>query len=143
MKLLAKFSFFYSIFGLLLGVFYREFTKFNSFKGNTVLGGLHTHVLVLGAFFFLILLLLDKSFGLTKHKNFNKFFITYNVGLILLVISMTIRGCIEVLNPDISASLDASISGIAGVSHIIIAVAFALFYLILFKRINTVNSEQN
>ncbi len=142
MKKLAKFSFFYSILGLLLGVFYREFTKFNDFSGRTVLGGLHTHVLVLGVIFLLILLLLDNSFGITKHKNFNKFFIIYNVGLILLVISMTIRGCIEVLNPDISKGLDASISGIAGISHIILAVAFVLFFLILLNRINHIKPEE-
>ena len=52
MKRFAKLSFFYSILGLFLGAFYREFTKMNGFTGNTVLGGLHTHVLVLGAFFF-------------------------------------------------------------------------------------------
>lgn len=80
MKKIAKLSFFYGILGMLLGVFYREFTKINGFTEQTVLGGLHTHILVSGVFFFLIVLLLEKSFELTKDKKFNKFFITYNIG---------------------------------------------------------------
>lgn len=52
MKKIAKLSFFYSMLGMLLGVFYREFTKINDFTGKTVLGGLHTHVLVSGVFSF-------------------------------------------------------------------------------------------
>ncbi|MFU0826966.1 MAG: DUF2871 domain-containing protein [Lachnoclostridium sp.] len=138
MKKFAKLSFFYSMLGLLLGVFYREFTKINNFTGETVLSGLHTHVLVLGTFFFLIVLLLEKSFELTKNKKFNKFFITYNIGLLLTVIMMAIRGCVEVLNLDISAMADSSISGIAGIGHIIMAIAYILFFLILLERIKDV-----
>ena len=87
MKKFAKLSFFYSIVGLLLGVFYREFTKFNDFTGETVLSGLHTHVLVSGVFFFLIVLLLERSFELTKNKKFKAFFITYNIGLVFSIVS--------------------------------------------------------
>lgn len=142
MKRLAKLSFIYSILGLLLGVFYREFTKLNGFTGETVLSGLHTHVLVSGVFFFLIVLLLEKSFELTKHKKFNTFFIAYNIGLWLSVIMMGVRGCVEVLNLDISSMMDASISGIAGLSHIIIAIAYILFFLILLGRINDIGRNK-
>jgi len=142
MKRFAKLSFFYSMLGLFLGAFYREFTKINSFTGKTVLGSLHTHVLVLGAFFFLIVLLLEKFFELTKDKNFNKFFMTYNTGLLLTVIMMAIRGCIEVLNIEISTMIDATISGIAGIGHIIITIAFILFFLLLLNRINEADNKQ-
>lgn len=138
MKKIAKLSFFYGMLGMLLGVFYREFTKINGYTQETVLSGLHTHVLVLGVFFLLIVLLLEKSFELTKNKKFNKFFITYNIGLILSVIMMAIRGCVEVLNLEISTMIDSSISGIAGLSHIIITIAYILFFLILLNRINDV-----
>lgn len=140
MKKIAKLSFFYSMLGMLLGVFYREFTKINDFTGKTVLSGLHTHVLVSGVFFLLILLLLEKSFELTKNKRFNVFFITYNIGLLLSVIMMAIRGCVEVLNLEISTMTDSSISGIAGLSHIIMTIAYILFFLILLNRINDVDS---
>lgn len=128
--------------GLLLGAFYREFTKFNGFTGKTVLSGLHTHVLVLGALFFLIVLLLEKNFELTKNKRFNKFFITYNIGLIFLVIMMAVRGCAEVLGLELSAMIDSSISGIAGLSHIIMTIAYILFFLLLLNRINEVDSKK-
>ena len=143
MKRIAKLSFFYSMLGMLLGVFYREFTKINNFTGETVLSGLHTHILVSGLFFFLIVLLLEKSFELTKNKNFNKFMVTYNIGLILSVIMMAIRGCVEVLNLEISTMIDYSISGIAGLSHIIMTIAYILFFLILLNRINDVDNKKS
>lgn len=141
MKRIAKLSFFYSMLGLFLGAFYREFTKINGFKGKTVLSSLHPHVLVLGAFFFLIVLLLEKPFELTKNKNFNKFFVTYNTGLLLSVIMMAVRGCTEVLNLEISNVIDSSISGIAGLGHIIITIAYILFFLILLNRINAADNK--
>jgi len=141
MKRIAKLSFFYSMLGLFLGAFYREFTKINGFKGQTVLSGVHPHVLVLGAFFFLIVLLLEKSFELAKNKNFNKFLITYNIGLLISVIMMVIRGCIEVLNLEISTAIDFSISGIAGLGHIIITIAYILFFIILLNRINDADNK--
>lgn len=142
MKKIAKLSFFYSMFGLILGVFYREFTKFNGFTGRTVLGGLHTHVLVLGSLFFLIVLLLEKSFGLTQSKKFKKFMITYNTGLALTVVMMVVRGCVEVLGLAISNAIDFTISGLAGIGHIVLAEAFATFFLLLLKRINEAESTK-
>lgn len=142
MKKLVKLSFFYSMLGMFLGVFYREFTKVNGFTGKIVLGGLHTHSFVLGMFFFLILLLLEKLFDITKHKRFNLFLITYNIGLLLMVVMMTVRGCVEVLNLEISTMMDSSISGVAGISHIIMAIAYILFFVILLNRINETDSEK-
>jgi len=124
-----------------LEFFYREFTKINGFTEETVLSGLHTHVLVSGVFFLLILLLLEKTFELTKNKKFNLFFITYNIGLLLSVIMMAIRGCVQVLNLEISTMIDSSISGIAGLSHIIMTIAYILFFLILLNRINDVDRK--
>ena len=46
MKKLFNLSFFYLILGLALGVFFREFTKFNNFTGITKLSSAHTHTLV-------------------------------------------------------------------------------------------------
>lgn len=141
MKRFAKLSFFYSILGLLLGAFYREFTKVYDFKERTVLGGLHTHVIVLGALFFLIVLLLEKSFELTKSNKFNLFFITYNIGLLLTVIMMAVRGCAEVLNLELSTAANASISGIAGIGHIVITIGYIFFFLVLINRLNEADNK--
>ncbi|WP_456300803.1 DUF2871 family protein [Variimorphobacter saccharofermentans] len=70
------------------------------------------------------------------------FFITYNIGLILSVIMMAIRGCVEVLNLEISSMIDSSISGIAGISHIIMTIAYILFFLMLLNRINDADSKK-
>ncbi len=143
MRKIAKLSFFYSMLGMFLGVFYREFTKLNDYTGETVLSGLHTHVLVLGMFFFIIVLILEKLFELTKNKRFNGFFITYNIGLVLTVVMMAVRGYVEVLKLDISTMIDSSISGIAGLGHIIMAIAYVLFFLILLNRINDLYSSKS
>lgn len=143
MRKIAKLSFFYSMLGMFLGVFYREFTKLNDYTGETVLSGLHTHVLVLGMSFFIIVLILEKLFELTKNKRFNGFFITYNIGLVLTVVMMAVRGYVEVLKLDISTMIDSSISGIAGLGHIIMAIAYVLFFLILLNRINDLYSSKS
>lgn len=127
---------------MFLGIFYREFTKINGFSGKTVLGGLHTHALTLGAFFFLIVMLLEKSYELTKNKRFNAFYISYNIGLLFLIIMMLVRGCIEVSGLEISKMADASISGFAGLSHIVMAIAYVLFFLILLDRVKAVDSKK-
>jgi len=44
---------------------------------------------------------------------------------------MAIRGCVEVSKLEISPMIDSSISGIAGLGHIIMAIAYILFFLIL------------
>lgn len=143
MRKIAKLSFFYSMLGMFLGVFYREFTKLNDYTGETVLSCLHTHVLVLGMFFFIIVLILEKLFELTNNKRFNGFFITYNIGLVLTVVMMAVRGYVEVLKLDISTMIDSSISGIAGLGHIIMAIAYVLFFLILLNRINDLYSSKS
>lgn len=61
MKKLFNLSFFYLILGLLLGVFFREFTKFNNFTDSTTLSTTHTHALVLGFIFFLTLVVIEKT----------------------------------------------------------------------------------
>jgi len=69
--------------------------------------------------------------------------LSYNIGLLLTVIMMAIRGCVEVLNPEISATIDSSISGIAGLGHIIMAIAYILFFLLLLNRINDFDSNKS
>lgn len=94
-------------------------------------------------FFFIIVLILEKLFELTKNKRFNGFFITYNIGLVLTVVMMAVRGYVEVLKLDISTMIDSSISGIAGLGHIIMAIAYVLFFLILLNRINDLYSSKS
>lgn len=48
MKRYLNISLAYAIAAMAGGVFYREFTKYNSFTGVTSLGKVHTHLFLLG-----------------------------------------------------------------------------------------------
>lgn len=140
MKKLINLSFIYGILAMISGVFYREFTKFNDFTGKTSLSFTHTHLFVLGMFFFLIVLLVDKEFKLREHKNFNKFLVVYNFGLIVTAITFVWRGVTEVLKMQLSSALTASISGIAGIGHLFIGIGVIMFFLILKKSAKKVEA---
>ena len=110
------------------GVFYREFTKFNHFTGQTTLSVLHTHYFVLGMLFFLLLLLLEKNFAFSTAKS-DKILLFYNIGLNTTVAMLFVRGITQVLNMSLSLGQDAAISGIAGLGHIILGVS--IIYILL------------
>ena len=66
----------YMILALVMGVFYREFTKFYQFTGITTLSVTHTHLFILGVFLLLILaLFLKDDIHLYQSSLFQKFFI--------------------------------------------------------------------
>lgn len=125
-----KISTFYLILGLLSGVFYREFTKFNNFTGATMLSVVHTHTLVLGFLFFILVLLLEKNFSLSNVKGFNSWFITYNIGLIYLVSVMIFRGVLQVNGSDFDG-----LSHIAGLGHAIIGISLVWFSVLVNKSL--------
>lgn len=136
MKRYVNFSIIYAIIAMIAGVFFREFTKFNNFFERTTLGVLHTHYFVLGMFFFIILLLIEKNFSFSN-KKVDFAIITYNIGLNISGIMMLIRGIIQVLNLDISSVINASISGIAGIGHIIISVSMIMLLIEIKKSVKT------
>lgn len=68
MKRYINMALLYAVFAMAGGVFYWEFTKFNNFTAKTTLGVVHTHYFLLGMVFFLLLLLLEKSFSFTGSK---------------------------------------------------------------------------
>lgn len=57
----------YAVLAMAGGVFYREFTKLNGYTDPTALSVVHTHYFLLGMVFFLLLLLLEKTFPLPEH----------------------------------------------------------------------------
>lgn len=60
-KRYANFALIYAVTAMIFGVFYREFTKFNGFTGDTRLSVMHTHYFLLGMVFFLVLMLIEKT----------------------------------------------------------------------------------
>ena len=107
------------------GVFYREFTKFNSFAGKTTLGVVHTHYFLLGMVFFLLLLVLEKNFSFTAASTARVLAI-YHVGLNLTAVMFVVRGVTQVLGTPLSSGASAAISGIAGIGHILLGVSLVI-----------------
>lgn len=122
----------YAILAMVGGVFYREFTKFQGFTGKTTLSVVHTHYFLLGMVFFLMLLLLEKNFSFTGAKT-GRAVLVYHIGLNLTSVMFVLRGIVQVLGTQLSSGMNASISGIAGIGHILLGISLVLL-LIQVKR---------
>lgn len=122
----------YAVLAMIGGVFYREFTKFNGFTGKTTLSVVHTHYFLLGMVFFLVLLLLEKSFSFTGAKT-GRVLAVYHAGLNLAAAMLVVRGVAQVLVPTLSSGMSAAISGVAGIGHILLGVSMILL-LVQVKR---------
>ena len=134
MKKMINTSMIYFIAAMVAGVFYREFTKLQGFTGKTTLSVMHTHLLVLGMFLFLIAALfcgLERK--LAEHKAFQRFYVLYNIYLPFFCVMLLIRGILQVQGADLSSGINAMIAGIAGISHILMTVSLVFFFLALKK----------
>ena len=98
------------------------------FEGATSLGLVHPHYLVLGALFFVVLMMLEKNFQVSR--KLGRLLVPYQIELNLSVAMMLVRGVTQVLAVQLSSGADAAISGIAGLGHIILGVSLVM---VLFK----------
>lgn len=126
-------AFAYMVVGVASGLFYREFTKANHVTDATFtqLSVVHTHLLVLGFLVFLIVLILEKVFALSKSPLFSWFFWVYNAGLLVTAAMMVVHGMQTV----VGAETSAAVSGIAGMGHILLSVGMVLLFLALGSRV--------
>lgn len=124
-KRYANMALIYAIIAMGFGVFYREFTKFSHFTGQTNLSMMHTHYFLLGMFFFLILMLVEKVFSFSD-QNTGKILFAYQLGLNITGLGFFMRGMTQVRGTELSRGMDASISGIAGIGHIFLGVCIVL-----------------
>lgn len=129
-KRYAKTAIVYAVIAMVCGVFFREFTKYKAFEGSTNLSLMHAHYFMLGMLFFLVLMLLEKNFEFSSQKSVGLLSVTYQIGLNITGIGFFMRGLMQVLQNEVSRGLDASISGIAGIGHIIMGVSLVIM---LFK----------
>ncbi len=128
-KRYANLALVYAVIAMVFGVFYREFTKIKYFTGQTNLSIIHTHYFLLGMFFFLILMCTEKLFKFSD-KNTKKIIIIYQTGLNITGLAFLIRGLIQVQKiVDLSKAIDASISGIAGIGHILMGINIILILI--------------
>lgn len=128
MKRYANAALAYALLAMAGGVFYREFTKFNGFTGKTTLSVVHTHYFLLGMAFFLLLLLLEKSLHFSGEKT-GRTLALYHVGLNVTGAALVVRGVAQALSLPLSRGLDASISGIGGIGHLLLGVSIVLLLL--------------
>lgn len=135
MKKIWNIAFIYFWLAMAGGVFYREFTKFNDYSGNTVLGLLHVHLLVMGTVLFLILALFCRTLPLLENKRFRRFLTLYNIALPFMALTMLVRGILEVRGTDLSSAQNGMISGFAGISHILMLVSLVMLLLSLKKEL--------
>lgn len=138
MKKYLNISLIYAIAAMVGGVFYREFTKWNGFTGMTALGKVHTHLFLLGMLMFLIIALFAEHHDLQKQKFFRVFLWVYNIGVPLTAVMLVVRGIAQVLNVSLSSAANASISGIAGIGHILTGVGLVLLLISLKKTAESV-----
>ncbi len=133
MKKYLKISLVYAIAAMAGGVFYREFTKFQGYTGVTALGKVHAHLFLLGMLVFLVAALYAARYDLETVKTFRAFLWTYNLGVPLTAVMLLVRGVTQVMGMNLSAAADASISGIAGIGHILTGTGIILLILSLKK----------
>ena len=132
-KRYATLALVYGAAAMAFGVFYREFTKFQGFSGKTNLSVIHTHYFLLGMFFFLVLMLAEKSLSFSG-KNTGKVLIVYQLGLNITGIGFLIRGLTQLWGTELSTAADASISGISGIGHILLGTGLVLLLLQIRKK---------
>lgn len=128
MKRYANTALLYAVLAMAGGVFFREFTKFNGFADKTALSVVHTHYFLLGMAFFLLMLLLEKVFSFTNVKTL-RVMAVYHIGLNLTAVMLVVRGVFQVLAFDLSRGMNAAISGIAGIGHVLLGVSIVLVLL--------------
>ncbi len=133
MKKYLNFSLIYAIAAMVTGVFYREFTKWNGYTGVTTLGKVHVHLFLLGMMVYLMIALFATHQETQKYKTFRIFLWVYNIGLPLTAVMMVVRGVTQVLSISLSSAANASISGIAGIGHILTGTGIVLLLVSLRK----------
>lgn len=144
MKKVINMAFIYAILALVGGLYYRELTKINEFTGNTQLSIVHTHLFSIGMMMMLIVYLFSEKMNLHSNKKFNTFFIIYNIGVFVTSIMMTIRGTLQVISFNITDGLDSAMAGISGIGHILLAIGFVMFLLMLRNsNVVTINRTKN
>lgn len=133
MKKLVNTSLFYAVLAFAGGVFYREFTKFHGVSGGR-LAFLHLHLFILGMLMFLLLALFQDRLKLIEACSFWPAYWIYNAGVLVMTGGLIWRGVCDTLSLTLSRSLDAAISGLSGIGHILLAVGLVMLLLILRKR---------
>lgn len=115
----------YAGLGLVIGLFYRTLTHSRDFTGPTTLSLGHAHLLALGMLMMLVVLVLERLFGLSSSRAFTWFEPLYLAGLLVTAGALVVRGTLQVVatNPTSMA-----FAGVAGIGHILLTIALARLF---------------
>ncbi|OEH86680.1 hypothetical protein BHU72_10565 [Desulfuribacillus stibiiarsenatis] len=119
----------YMVLGLCSGLFYREYTKFHNYYGDTNLSVMHTHALTLGFLFFLIVICLEVTIRISRYKGFEAFFLYYNLGLIITILHLGWRGLLQIWGTTLN------IAHVAGFGHFLLSIGLIMFFRCLWFAI--------
>ena len=89
---------------------------------------------MLGMFFFLILALAQKVLNFSDQKT-GGVILAYQIGLNITAAAFLVRGLGQVQGTEWSKAMDASISGIAGIGHILTGISMILVLLKIKKSV--------
>ena len=138
MKKLVNLAFIYAIAAMVGGVFYREFTKLNGFSGRTSLAFVHTHLFLLGMVIFLLAALFAFHVKLERQRGWRAFLVVYNIGVPLTALMLAVRGVLQVRMVPLTPAMNAAVSGISGIGHILTGIGIVLFFLCLKAGIKSI-----
>ncbi len=136
MKKMYWISLSYFVFGLLSGLVNHEIAYWTGFTGESVMSVVHPHAILLGGLTFLLMPLFMKSFELEKQKSFRCFLWTYNIGLVMTLGFMTIRGMSQLLLKPFPSFSDHMVGGLAGIGHVILTVGLGFLFHSLIKSVD-------
>lgn len=136
MKKYIKYAAVFLALGIIGGVFYREFSKaYGVVNTYTPLGLVHTHYLVLGVAFVLIIGLVTQKLGKEDNKLFVWSFRGYTLGVLGAGIMLLVRGIFDVLEKSenldfaISSGANGALAGVSGMCHIVLGAGLVLVFV--------------
>lgn len=126
-------SFTYLLLGLILGAFYREFTKFYGFTEKTHLAKVHPHTIILGFVTLFLIYLFVRIYKNENIKKIQKSIYVYNLGLIITIANMFLIGIYEVVSEGKEIIKINALNGLSGIGHITLFVGVIMLLSKLYK----------
>ena len=145
MKKYIKYAAVFLALGVVFGVFYREFSKaYGVVNTYATLGLVHTHFLVLGVAFVLIIGLVTEKIGVGNNKLYKWAFPVYCSGVLGAGLMMAVRGILDILVRSdniefaVSGGANGAIAGFSGIFHAVLGIGLALIFIVWMKKKPTV-----
>ncbi|MEG1711085.1 MAG: DUF2871 family protein [Clostridia bacterium] len=102
-----------------------KMTGWNNFiSGRPFLAAVHVHLFTIGVIFFLVQMLLEKAFKITKAKFYKAFYIVFLCGFGLFISTLLYKGFAQIFKFSV---INAITQSLAAIAHIAMFVGLFLF----------------